>query len=272
MTTSRKAYSQSREVLLTSIITELSADERCRAAWLTGSYARNDADEVSDLDLTVVIADPYSEVLCARQEQVSPKTTPERLALFSKFGKPALIHENNNNAPEGGTFTFILYSGSSLMIDWTLRPQKSAERPFSSVILFDKVNIPVSPAPEPDELEQSKASVAEIWAFFWMMTAITIKYVIRQDDVFVTRWLEVLHGLIEEIERQLHREPQQYMRGSLSKLQPTRAEQIEAIRSLCRTMKSLAPQIEEFSGKNLLLPSEEIETLLALADEDHARH
>jgi hypothetical protein len=37
-------------------------------------------------------------------------------------------------------------------------------------------------------------------------------------------------------------------------------------------MKSLAPQIEEFSGKKLLLPSEEIETLLALADENHARH
>lgn len=272
MKTSLEAYRQSREVLLTSLITELSADERCIAAWLMGSYARNDADEVSDLDLTVVIAEPYSDVLCARQEQVSHQTTPERLVLFSKFGKPALIHENNNNAPEGGTFTFILYSGLALMIDWTLRPQKSAERPFQSVILFDKANIPVSPAPAPDELEQSKKSIAEIWAFFWMMTAITIKYLIRQDDVFVTRWLEVLHGLIEEIERQLHREPQQYIRGSLTTLQPTRVEQRESIHSLCRTMKSLAPQIEEFSGKNLLLPSEEIETLLALADEEHARH
>jgi hypothetical protein len=157
------------------------------------------------------------------------------------------------------------------MVDWTLRPQKSAERPFNSRILFDKASIPVSPAPGPDELEQSKKSVAEIWAFFWMMTAITIKYVIRGDDVFVARWLEILHGLVEEIERQLHREPQQYIRGSLSKLQFTRKEQIESIRSLCSTMKSLAPQIEDFSGKTLALPSEEIETLLALAEEDHAR-
>jgi hypothetical protein len=266
------AYRQSREVLLTSLITELSADERCVAAWLTGSYARNDADEVSDLDITVVIAEPYSESLCARHEQVSHQTTPERLALFSKFGQPALIHENNNNAPEGGTFTFVLYAGSSLMVDWTLRPQQSAERPFQSRILFDKANLPVSPAPEPDKLEQSKKSVAELWAFFWMMTAITIKYVIRQDDVFVARWLEVLHGLVEEIERQLHREPQQYLRGSASKLQPTRKEQIESIRFLCSKMKTLAPQIEDFSGKPLSLPSEEIETLLALADEDHARH
>jgi hypothetical protein len=37
-------------------------------------------------------------------------------------------------------------------------------------------------------------------------------------------------------------------------------------------MKSLAPQIADFSGKTLALPSEEIETLLALADEDNAGH
>jgi hypothetical protein len=270
MKSSLEAYSQSREVLLTSIITELSADERCLAAWLTGSHASNEADEVSDLDISVVIAEPYSQSLCARQEQVSHKTTPERLALFGKFGQPALIHENNNNAPEGGTFTFVLYSGSALMVDWILRPHRCAERPFPSTLLFDRANIPVSPAPQPEEVEQSKKSVAEIWAFFWMMTAITLKYVIRQDDVFVTRWLEVLHGLIEEIERQLERTPQQYMRGSLSKLQPTRKEQIESIRSLCSKMKSLTPQIEQFSEIILSVPSEEIETLLALADEEDA--
>ena len=94
MTSNLETYGQSREVLLTSIITELSSDERCIAAWLKGSYARNNADEVSDLDITVVIAEPYSEVLCSRQEQVSHRTTPERLALFSRFGKPALVHEN----------------------------------------------------------------------------------------------------------------------------------------------------------------------------------
>src|ERR687892_38913 len=110
MKSNLETYRQSREVLLTSIITELSGDERCLAAWLTGSYSRKDADQVSDMDITVVIAEPYSEILCARQEQVSYKTTPERLAFFSKFGQAALIHENNNNAPENGTFTFVLYA------------------------------------------------------------------------------------------------------------------------------------------------------------------
>ncbi|HET6822031.1 MAG TPA: nucleotidyltransferase domain-containing protein [Anaerolineales bacterium] len=271
MKSNLESYRQSREVLLTSIITELSADEHCIAAWLTGSYARNDADEVSDLDIRVVIAEPYSDILCARQEQVSHSTTSERLAFFSRFGQPALIHENNNNAPEGGTFTFVLYSDSALMVDWTLLPQMNAERPFQSLLLFDKANLPLSPPPEAEELEQSKKAVAEMWAFFWMMTAVTIKYIIRNDSVFVNHWLEVLHGLVEEIGRQLRREPSEYIRGSLTRLEPTPEKQIESIRSLCRTMQELTPQIEQFSGVTLAPPRKEIETLLVLASEEHAR-
>ena len=258
-------YRQSREVLLTSLITELSADERFVAAWLMGSYSRGDADDVSDLDLHVVVAQPYSDVLCARQDQVSHKTTEERFALFSKFGEPALIHENNNNAPQGGTFTFVLYAGPALMIDWVLVPETNLERPFHSRLLFDKGNIPVSSPPAADDLQESRKAVAEQWAFFWMMTAITIKYVIRQDDVFVTRWLEILHGLIEEIERQLHRKPQQYLRGSLSKLQPTRERQIESLQELCRQMLELKTRVTEFIGAEPATPISEINDLVALA-------
>jgi predicted nucleotidyltransferase len=265
-----EAYRQSRDELLDRIVTELSSDERFVAAWLTGSYARNEADEVSDLDLHVVVDETFSVSLCARQEQVSNKTTAERLALFSKFGKPALIHENNSNAPEGGTFTFVMYSHSALMVDWTLIPQSKAERPFSSLLLFDKAGIPVSVPLQPEDLEQRKKSVAEQSAFFWMMIAITVKYIIRGDDVFVTQWLENLHRIVQEIERQLHGEPRQYARGSLSKLQPTREKQIESIRSLCIRMQALARQIEGFCGIRLALPLEEIETLLALVDEAHA--
>ncbi|HLF75691.1 MAG TPA: hypothetical protein VI524_15145 [Anaerolineales bacterium] len=108
METSPEAYRQNRDVLLANIASELSDDERFAAAWLTGSYASNAEDEVSDLDLNLVIAEPYSDSLCTRQEQVSHRTTDARLALFSKFGTPALIRENNNNSPEGGTFTFVL--------------------------------------------------------------------------------------------------------------------------------------------------------------------
>lgn len=266
-----EAYGQSHEVLLTSIITELSADERCMAAWLTGSYGRKDADQVSDMDITVAIAEPHSEVLCARQEQVSHQTTPERLALFSKCGEVALIHENNNNAPEHGTFTFVLYAGSALMIDWVLIPQTHAERPSQSLLLFDKVNIPVVSA-VPEDVDKNKKAVAEQYAFFWMMTAVTVKYIIRGDLVFVQNWLEELHKLIREIERRMEGIPwlQAYVRGSVSQLQPTREQQIASLRELVRKMQALHPTIQKFTHSELAAPVKEIEFLLSLTDETDA--
>jgi predicted nucleotidyltransferase len=260
------AYRQSRDELLSKIVTDLSADERFVAAWLTGSYAGNEADAMSDLDLNLVVADPYSEYLCARQAQVSHQTSEARLAIFRTFGEPALIHENNNNAPEGGTFTFVLYSNSALMIDWTLLPQRNAERPFQSLLLFDKGELHVSAPPAPEDLEASRKIVAEQWAFFWMMAAITIKYIVRQDDVFVIHWLEHLSGLVQEIERRINREPWKYIRGSLSQAQTTRKKQLESIRQLCKRMQELKPNLVEFTGTELSMPVTEIEALLSLVN------
>lgn len=266
MNTKLEAYRQSRETLLRQITENLSGDERFVAAWLTGSYSRNEADDVSDLDLSLVVADPYSKLLCNRQEQVSQQTSVERLAIFSRFGEPALIHENNHNAPKDGTFTFVLYSGSALMIDWVLMPQRNAERPYQSVLLFDKENIPISSPPGAEELEESKKMVAEQWAFFWMMAAVTIKYVIRGDSVFVAHWLEELHRINAELARRIDRRSRQYRRGSLSELQSTPARQLEAIHQLCKRMQTFAPRIEQFSGVVPALPLVEIESLLSLAD------
>ena len=64
------------------------------AAWLAGSHARGEQQWFSDLDLHVVVAEAYSEILCAQPWSVGAKTTPERLALFSQFGEPAVIEDN----------------------------------------------------------------------------------------------------------------------------------------------------------------------------------
>lgn len=272
MKASLESYHQSRDALLEQIASELSHDERFVAAWLTGSYGRNDADEVSDLDLSLVVADPHAQALCTRQAQVSHETTPDRLALFSRFGRPALIHENNHNAPAGGTFTFVMYAGSALMVDWILIPQVHARRPSTSRLLFERENIPLAPAAEPEELERARKIVEEQWAFFWMTAAITVKYVIRGDGVFVTQWLEQLHRIVREIERHLRQEPWTYSRGPLSRLLPTREKQIESIRSLCQRVQTLAPQVEKLTGTAPVVPLGEIETLLALPGEHHASH
>ena len=264
MKTSLEAYRQRREALLFQIVTELANDERFVAAWLTGSYGRNDADSFSDIDLRLVVSDKYSASLCTRLEQVSARTSSERYALFSQFGKLALIHENNNNAPEGATFTAIMYAESALRVDWILVPQSKAARPIESRLLFEKDAIPMEPPATPEDLEQSKKSVPEMWAFFWLMIGTTIKYIHRGDGVFAAEWVEHLHGLIYEIERRMNREPWKYRHGSLSKLQTTREKQLESIRELCRRMLELKPRVSEFIGSEPMTPTSEIEKLLSL--------
>lgn len=260
MTKSLDKYVAGREALLVTIVEELSTDERFVAGWLTGSFGRNTQDELSDLDLTLVVAEPYSTTLCHRPTMVAGKTTAERLALFSTFGQPAIIHENNNNAPEGGTFTFVMYEQSAVMVDWVLRPQPTVLRPFDSRLLWDRVGIPLLPPPTTATAEgkQMAEEVTEIIAFFWMMAAVTAKYIGRDDGVFVNHWLDELQRLIDEVKRRLENKPWRYHSGSTITLQPTRSDQLAMLRSLCGQMLALAPQVEAIGG---CVPSKAKETL-----------
>ena len=266
MNQSPDLYRARRDDCLSELVVVLSKDETFVTGWLTGSLSRNEADSVSDIDLSLVVSDMYSASLCARHAQVSAETSPERYALFNQFGKPALIHENNNNAPEGGTMTFVLYTDSAIMVDWVLIPQSKAIRPHQSQLLFDKAGITISAPTHLENLNQRKKFVAEKWAFFWMMTAITIKYIVRGDGVFVTQWIENLHSLIREIERQINGEAWNYTRSSMSQLQSTRKKQIESLRRLCTRMQELKSKVAEFSETELLTPLAEIEILFSLAD------
>jgi hypothetical protein len=268
MSVSQQKYRANRDDLLDSITGTLSNDERFVAAWLTGSLGRGDADSFSDLDLTLVVSDAYSQSLCRRAEQVSPQTTDERLALFSQFGQPAVIHENNHNAPAGGTFTFILYAHTALMVDWILVPFASASRPAGARMLFAKTEIPLRPPVESESLEQRVVKAAEIVAFFWMMMAVTVKYIHRRDGVFVTRWTEELHGMLREVERLLAGAAWQYQRGSLGDLEPDSTGQARALLRLGERMQQLLPQLTAMGGQVLPSPLPEIRILLDLGQEE----
>jgi hypothetical protein len=237
------------------------------AAWLTGSFGRNDYDGVSDLDLTVVVANEFSEKLCARPEMVSGQTTDERFDLIRQFGEVALIHENNHNAPEGGSFTFALYAGSALMVDWVLIPLENANRPPRTLLLFDKAGIAPAPERPSESLEQRARSAGERIAFFWMMSAITAKYIVRRDDLWVQVWLEELRKLIGYVRRLMAGEPPEYRRGSVGKLAATAQGQVEELRRLGREMADLTREVARMGGKISSSPVETIEALLNLAPE-----
>jgi hypothetical protein len=265
---SLNAYQAGRDALLAEISAAVIADGRFVAAWLTGSFSRNEADAVSDGDLTLVVADAHSESLCARMEQVGAQTTKERLALFSQFGQPAVLHENNHNAPDGGTFTYVLYADSAVAVDWTLLPQKRALRPTQARILFDQVGIPsVAPA-EPESEAQRVSRATELVAFFWMMTAVTVKYLVRGDLVFVQCQLEALQGMVQEVERLLSGNPWQYRHGSLSSFEPTITAQKQAVYRLCGEMLSLTPRLAGLGGSIRPSPMPTIEMLPNLVGDE----
>lgn len=261
-------YRESRNELLSKIVRTLSTDERFVAAWLTGSFSRNDADAVSDLDLNLVVSDSYSESLCRRVGWMSSKTTEERLDLFSRFGMPVVIHENNHNAPEGGTFTFTLYGKSHLMVDWILIPENKAYRPVQAYLLFEKIKIPTLASIPSEDYESRITRASERVAFFWMMMAVTAKYLVRNDSVFVIRWLEELSGILLEVNCRIAGKPWEYVRGSRTVLEPTIRDQRQALYKLGEKMESLLPELVKMGAQVLPSPMTEIKAILELANDE----
>jgi hypothetical protein len=91
MSEARTRYVQAREALLLHITQTLKHDERLVAACKPGSYGRDEQKWSSDLDVHVVVANDYSEALCAQPWPSGAKTTPERLALFAFHKAPVKL-------------------------------------------------------------------------------------------------------------------------------------------------------------------------------------
>ena len=253
-------YAAARDALLARIVAHLLADRRVAAAWLEGSFGRNEADRVSDLDLHLAIADPGSQSLCSHPKPRNgyAGAAPERLALVSSFGRPAVIHENHPNAPAGGSFSFVLYSTSAVMVDWVLTPLSLAARLPESLLLFEKTAIPVLAYELPLAEEQPLTDVSERMAFFWMMAAVSCKYIIRREDETVAWFFQVLQETLAEVDR-LTRP----LINPAQKQLP--ASQAAILLELCSQMNNLA---QEASARGIEIspaPLEEINTLLNLS-------
>ena len=247
MTLIRK-YALEREKLLKRITDYLVGDDRFVAAWLTGSLSRGDTDDISDIDLTVVVAQASSAILCTRPKMKAPCATEQRLELFNKFGEVGFAYENHNNAPPGGTATNVLYLPLGLRVDWALVPEADAQRPIKSKIVFQHKEIPlVSEAKVAGQAKRAEEA-AEMVAFFWLMVTVICKYTIRNDSVFVNYWLEQLSILVLGIERRIAGEPDTYHRGSLTKLSSTGVKQLAMLRSLCTKVENISDAVVSMGG------------------------
>ncbi|HEV2123835.1 MAG TPA: hypothetical protein VGW38_13810, partial [Chloroflexota bacterium] len=259
-----EAHAAARDVLLTHLVAELRRDERFVAAWFIGSFGRDDQppDALSDINVVAVVAPSYAAALCARPRQTAGQTTPERLALFRRFGSPAVIHENHHNAPPGGTMSYIVYdTGAELAV--YLVPQEGAERPLPSRLLFDRVGVPLKTAPPPETLEERQAQATASVAFFWMMAGITARYRLRGWDSRVNHFLDMLRAHVDTVRRLVAGEPRRYRRRPLLPLAATPAAQAILIRQLCDEMEALMPTVVQLGGQVPPNPRAAIEQRLA---------
>ncbi len=183
MSEARARYVQARESLLARITETLKRDQRFVAAWLAGSYGRGEQEWSSDLDLHVVVANDYSECLCAQPWSGGAKTTEERLTLFKQFGEPAVIYDAHANNTIGGTFTYVLYRESAINVDWMLIPQSVAHREYPSLLLFNHGEIPEPPPEELLTREQRIEQASLHVSFFFQLCCV------QEEQVAVLRAL-----------------------------------------------------------------------------------
>jgi predicted nucleotidyltransferase len=162
-------YVARRDALLHAITCLLEADNRVRAAWLSGSFGRQEADEWSDLDLHVAVAD-----------ESFPAFLDERLEFYGRAGVPLLIQSDmESDSQQGARFQLVMYSGP-IEVDWNIGPVSQAIRPLGFTMLVERAELPILQDRQlsPD----TRRDHAQYWlTFFWAMAPIGIKVCGRGD-------------------------------------------------------------------------------------------
>lgn len=264
MSEARTRYVQAREALLAYITETLKRDKRFVAAWLAGSYGRGEQQWSSDLDLHVVVAEDFSERLCAQPWSGGAKTTEERLALFKQFGEPAIVYDAHVNNTVGGTFTYVLYRESAINVDWMLIPQSVAHLEHPLRMLFNHENLPEPLPEEPLTREQRIEQASLHTGFFWMIAASNVQNLLQGNTVQFHTLLRWLENSIREVQAALQGEQSRFTKASRIQLCCTQEEQVAVLRSLCDEMEALMPGVVDLGGYVPASPRSVIEMRLLL--------
>ena len=257
-------YRANRDALLQHILGVLSADERFVAAWLTGSLARHEEDDFSDLDLSVVVADAYAEQFCSCSPvAITGNTSPERQALYEQFGQPLILREDHSWPGEGTCFNHVSYRETALVVDWVFLTRAKAQRPAQSRVLFDAIGVPIAPHAA-ETLEERRAFASRDVGFFWLMTTVTLKYMLRRDTIAFYGFISALYWAIQDVKKRLVGEDWQYKRADYP-LASTMQEQVALVRQLCNEMLGLMPEVVKLGGSVPDDPMSVIEVWLSMA-------
>jgi predicted nucleotidyltransferase len=174
----RAARVRERTELLEKIEAGLKDDNRIVAAYLWGSLGQGQGDELSDIDIWVIVKDSELPAILANLKRFA-----------TRFEPPLFILEMPQNGPVGGTAFHTLHNGERTglqNIDWYLQPQSTARILPNTCVLFDRVGLPYAndsdcernPEPKVDEIEGTVRNIR----FFWLMLLICAKYAYRSPN------------------------------------------------------------------------------------------
>jgi hypothetical protein len=264
-----------REALVARLVAAFGADERVRAAWLSGADGRGEADGWSDLDLAVAVADERYEEIVAAPEQ-----------LFALGGEVLLVQANfPSDSIPGGRFWLVVYEGSP-HIDWNVGKISQAVRPEASLVVFERDVVPVAQAPEPPGEVELREMAQKALEFFWAMAPIALKYAARGHTRRAVEQARLLEGGYTRLwravnnPRRLAKEEYDQNRRLEQELEVTMPrfgvtidpmEAVRVIRAFCAAVEGLHPALAALGvGVDPRLPGE-VERLAVLALEAASR-
>ena len=193
-----RQHREDRAALLRSLTASLQSDSRVRAAWLWGSFGRDEADDLSDLDPWLIVTD----------EAVGEMGPMLRL-YAEEIGSLVSGGEAPQNAPPGGGYFGSLHEGRHglLHVDCYWQPQSSVTSVPEHIVPFDRLNERNGPAEEPpvphpvlpDVNDGDRGRIAGGIGFAWLMFSIAAKYLARDPASDMGLMLYPRQGLEEAI-------------------------------------------------------------------------
>ena len=255
-----KAHQLERAELLQRAQAALQQDNRVSAAWLFGSLGRGDADDLSDIDLFIIVADQHQADMVAN-----------RYAYMAQLGEPLLVLEAPQNWPPGAVYNMALYPGASgpHQIDWYWQRQSAARLPTEIHLLFDHVNLPYAngptrfdyaPVPPRPPTEVATQEVNS----FWVMLLIAAKYIARTTGKARIDMLQWPLGALRAV-AQFVDQPEPLMPATeLSPADPL--AKLNVLRTYAAVMETLMPQAVSHGGRVPVAIGPQADRYLALLE------
>lgn len=241
------AYGAARDAFFAELVERLRDDVRIAAVWLTGAHGRFEDDEWSDFDMQVAVQDAALE----------PILTDPR-ALFETGGEPILVQAGfDSDSIPAGKFWLVVYGGP-FTVDWNIGPVGEAARPEASVVVFDRVGVPVTPLTMYLPTDEVQARAQRALEFFWAMALIAAKYAGRgwteravlQTELlrraYVALWRAAEGAMFADDAYEQNRKIEEAIDHSLPRLGASisAADSLGAIGKYCQMASSLSERLE----------------------------